>query len=132
MTDPATEAAQRERAMGERLADARAAAGLSIRRAAKVAGLPATLWADLERGERSTPGVRVGADDAVIAAAARAVDVDPAELLAALGREVSATVTPRLSPLEQRLRRIESAIELLAERAGIEADELWGPRGPGR
>ena len=123
--------------MGERLAAARGAAGLSIRRAAKVAGIPAVVWADMERGERSGGG-RIGADDAVVARAAEAVGIDASELFDALGRATTTSgpayvriSVVALADLESRLRRTEAALAALAERFGVPLEEVVVERAEG-
>lgn len=138
MAPTADDDARRERAMGELLADARRTAGLSIRRAAKVSGIPQLLWADMERGERSDGG-RVGADDRTVGRAAAAVGIDAAGLFGALGRTPTPEATPvpvglaaTVAQLEARLRRTEAALALLAERVGVTPDELRDAADPDR
>lgn len=117
----------RERAMGERLEAARVAAGLSIRRASKVSGVPAVQWADMERGEQANPPGPVDAPDVIVARAAQAVGLDPAELFDLLGRAVPpdlARTGVSSDDLAGRVRRLEAIVAVLAEQAGIDPSTL--------
>lgn len=82
------------RDVGWRLNQARRRMGLSKRAAARKAGLSEGLWRQLEAGVRKPmPDVTVPVSprDYTLEAAARAVEVDPAELFAIVGRPYEAT-----------------------------------------
>lgn len=70
-------------AVGERLGEARRARRLTKRAAASRAGFSEITWRNLEQGARqAAPGVLIPVSprDETLEAAARAVDIDPAEL----------------------------------------------------
>lgn len=73
--------------LGAALRAGRRHAGLSIRQAAKLANFSHTTWDTLETGTRAKAGSRVRARTTagVVIAAARVVDLDPAEALRLAG-----------------------------------------------
>ena len=131
------EGADQWKAVGARLGQARRSLRLSKRGAAQRAGFSEITWRQLEAGERqiardvTTP---VNPRDDTLAAAARAVNLDPAELFDIAGRDYDATmieldapaidasewqaaISARLESLEEEVRRLkEEASRRTADR----------------
>lgn len=97
----------------------------SIRSAAKRAGVDEAMWRQVELGFRKVAGTQVPANprDRNLIAIARAVGLDHNEVLRAAGRGQvvlapfldSLTDTERLNQVEQRLDRIEAAVQQLLD-----------------
>ena len=121
------EGADQWKVVGARLGQARRSLRLSKRGAALRAGFSEITWRQLEAGERqiarevTTP---VNPRDDTLAAAARAVNLDPAELFDLAGRdydpstidldapalgpsEWQAAISARLDSLEEEVRRLK-------------------------
>jgi len=125
--------------IGKRLGAARNRLNLSKRAAAARAGFSEGTWRQLEAGERQVaPGMTlpVSPSDRTLTAAARAVELDPAEVFALAGRtynhaahtedveSVKIDIDARFDELHRRLdalgesmNRIAQTLELLMEDA---------------
>lgn len=131
------EGADQWKAVGARLGQARRSLRLSKRGAAQRAGFSEITWRQLEAGQRqiardvTTP---VNPRDDTLAAAARAVNLDPAELFDLAGRDYDPTmiepdapatdasdwraaISARIESLEEEVRRLrEEASRRTADR----------------
>jgi transcriptional regulator with XRE-family HTH domain len=120
--------AERWKAVGVLLADARRRCGLSKRRAAVAAGIAEITWRNLEKGEQQVARgiVRpVSPRDDTLYRAAVAVELDPAELFSVAERPYTEPPPPpakegtgltaddrlRLDDLADRVARIEARLD---------------------
>lgn len=121
--------------VGALLQRARKSRNLSIRKAAKAAGIDDATWRHLEEGERTIRGEKVPASprDDTLAAVARAVGLNPAEVFRAAGREYvpppdAPSIDDRIAALEAQLgvqpkkdgRSIEERLDELERQAALQ------------